>query len=211
MNRFPFNKASLRDALLVTGLAFGLALSMPAIASATASRAPAQSTGASKAVSDSDVTVKVKQRLAETQSLRSAKIGVSTVNGVVTLSGTVSDQHVKHAAVALAVQVQGVKVVDDELKTAYEAKLAVDPKPAMTADDRPVPDSRITANVQALLDQIPSPYKVNARTDHGVVFLTGDLQYPSDIQSLRQTVKRMDGVRSVNTAGLDAAFVTVAY
>jgi osmotically-inducible protein OsmY len=52
---------------------------------------------------------------------------------------------------------------------------------------------------------------VDARTDHGVVFLTGDLQYPSDVESLRETVKKVDGVRSVNTVGLDAAFITVAY
>ena len=211
MNRFPFNKASLRDALLVAGLAFGFALGMPAIATASTSRAPAQSTGASNTVSDREVTTKVKQRLAETESLRNARIGVSTVDGVVTLSGTVSNTHVKLAAAALAVQVEGVKVVDDELKTANDYKLAADPKPMRTADDRPVPDSRITANVQALLNQIPSPYKVNARTDHGVLFLTGDLQYPSDIQTLRETVRKVDGVRSVNTVGLDAAFVTVAY
>src|SRR5690348_1713821 len=116
MNRHRSNKTSFYSGIvLAAGLAAGLAGGMPAIAADIAATPQEHAT---TAVSDKEITAKVKQRLAATASLRNAAIGVTTVNGVVTLTGTVSDPHAKFAAAALTIQVEGVRVLEDELKTA---------------------------------------------------------------------------------------------
>lgn len=95
-------RISLRALLAVAVLGLGLGLAMPAIAGD---------------LSDSQVTVKVKAALATVKSIKGANIGVKTVDGVVTLSGTVSDPHAKFAAVAAVVDLEGVRILDDRLKT----------------------------------------------------------------------------------------------
>ncbi|MGE5624198.1 MAG: BON domain-containing protein [Bacillota bacterium] len=201
---------SIKAPLLVAGLAFGLILGMPALGVSSAPQAQVQ--GTVTVISDRDITSKVKQRLDATALLKNAGISVSSVNGIVTLSGMVGNLREKHAAAALAVQVEGVRVVDDELKTASESKLGADPKPAKPVKYRAVPDSRITADVQALLAQsVSNRYKVAARTDHGVVYLSGELANQDAIERIRGMVAQVDGVKSVNVLGLDAPFLTVTY
>lgn len=93
-------RTSLRTLLAVAVL--GLSVGLPAMAGD---------------LSDSQVTMKVKAALATVKSIKGASIAVKTVDGVVTLSGTVSDPHAKFAAVAAVVDLQGVRILDDQLKT----------------------------------------------------------------------------------------------
>lgn len=103
MNDYRSKLMSLRTLLAVTVLGLGLGLSTPGIAAGN--------------LSDSQVTTRVKAALANVKSLKGANISVKTVDGVVTLSGTVSDPHAKFAAVAAVVDLEGVRILDDQLKT----------------------------------------------------------------------------------------------
>ena len=213
MKRYLSNKA-LRGALLaVAGLALGLGLDTQVMAASADTQAETQDNGVVTAITDKDVTAKVKQRLAAAPALKDADVGVTTVKGVVTLSGTVSDPHAKFAAAALAIQVPGVRILDDELKTVPDPSRPVaDARAGKPALYRSIPDSRITADVRQLLAQsLPKRYQVAARTDHGVVYLSGNLMDGNAIERIRGMVAKVDGVKSVNTIGLDAPFVTMAF
>lgn len=212
MKRYLSNKA-LRGALLaVAGLALGLGLDTQVMAASADTQAETQDNGVVTAITDKDVTAKVKQRLAAAPALKEADISVTTVKGVVTLSGTVSDAHAKFAAAALAVQVPGVRILDDELKMAPDPRPSDDARAGKPALYRSIPDSRITADVRQLLAQsLPKRYQVAARTDHGVVYLSGELVDGNAIERIRGMVQKVDGVKSVNTIGLDAPFVTMAF
>ena len=201
MNRHSFN-----DTLLAAGLAFGLAISIPSFAADVAAP-PGGGT-----ISDAGITANVKSRLAGIQSLKGSDIKVSTKDGVVTLSGTVSDPHAKFAAVAAVVSMEGVRVLDDELKTPSNYRMVAETKTAKVATQRDVSDSHITAEVQDLLaERIPTRYKVDVTTTRGVVFLNGDLADGEMIERVRGMVAKVDGVKSVNMLGIDSPFITMAY
>lgn len=209
MKRYLSNKALL---LAFAGLALGLCLDTQVMAASADTQAEAQDSGVVTAITDKDVTAKVKQRLAASESLKEADIRVTTAKGVVTMSGTVSDPHAKFAAAALAIQVPGVRILDDELKTVSDPKPGVEARAGKPALYRSIPDSRITADVRQLLAQsLPKRYQVAARTDHGVVYLSGEVMDGAAIERLRGMVAQVDGVKKVNTLGLDAPFVTMTY
>lgn len=66
--------------------------------------------------SDTYVTSKVKSKLAANTGLNSFDIHVSTVNGVVTLTGTVDSESTREMAGQVARDTGGVQGVDNELK-----------------------------------------------------------------------------------------------
>lgn len=193
MNRYLPDKAPL---LAIAGLALWLGFDTQVIASQP------------PAVSDSEITARVKEGLAGVPSLKGADIGVTTSDGVVTLSGTVSDPHAKFAAANTAILVEGVRVLDDELKVKSNRNLVAEARPAK----RGISDDKITADVRELLAQsIPKRYRIDAKTEHGVVYLSGDVMDGDAIERLKGMVAQVDGVKHVNTVGLDAPFVTMAY
>lgn len=210
MNQYLTKKASLRVLLAISGASIWLGLAMPGLAG---NPAPSQAAAVSSA-SDNGVTAKVRENLAGVESLKGSSIGVKTVDGVVTVSGTVKDPHAKFAAVQAAISVEGVRVLDDELKTAsVQRKVAMaDPKPAKAPVRHSARDQRITADVQQVLAvSLPSRYKVDVMTSNGVVYLSGDVQSRDAIDRVTNLVAQVDGVKSVNTVGLDAPFVTMTY
>lgn len=210
MNRYLSGKAVFRDTMLIAGLAFGFGINLPVFAAAPVPKA--HSADAGQAMSDSNITAQVKLRLADVKGLDKSDIGVTTNNGVVTLSGTVSDPHAKFAAVAAAISVEGVRILDDELKTPPNYKLAAETKTAKGTTKHGASDSRITAQVKDLLAQSVSPrYKVDVATTDGVVFLRGDLANRDAVERVKGLVEKVDGVKSVNMLGVDAPFITMTY
>lgn len=204
MSRYPSDKVLLRAMLATAGLTFGLGLAMPAVAAGGA--APAEATA-----SDSQITAQVKQQLAGVEGLKGVNVGVKTADGVVTLTGTVKDRYAKSAATTAVLSVEGVKVLDDELKVGAVPKRVADPRPGKVAS-RSAEDDKITADVRQLLAQsVPRRYKLAARTDHGVVYLSGDVMDGAAIERLKGMVAKVDGVKHVNTSGLDAPFVTMNF
>ena len=65
---------------------------------------------------DFTLSTKVKIELLDDRDLGAMRLGVSTLNGVVTLSGTVRAQADVDRAVAAAKRVHGVRAVKSELK-----------------------------------------------------------------------------------------------
>jgi len=204
MSRYLSGNTRLRALAAVIGIAFGAVLVAPVYAAR--SDAPAQA-----ASSDSQITARVKEQLAGVPSLKGANVDVKTDDGVVTLSGAVKDRYAKSAATTAALTVEGVRILDDELKITSAPKKVADPRVGKAAN-RSAEDDRITADVRQLLAQsIPKRYKVDARTEHGVVYLSGDVMDGAAVERLRGMVAQVDGVKNVNTLGLDAPFVTMNY
>ncbi len=76
-----------------------------------------------KPVTDSWITTKVKTDLLATKHVSGTEVKVETVNGVVTLSGTVKTQAEHDKAVAVAKRIEGVKSVDaSQLNVSAKAK-----------------------------------------------------------------------------------------
>ena len=204
------NGAPLRAALIVAGLALGLGLDTQVIAASTPP--PSETHAAAPNVSDGQINARVKETLAGVPSLKGADIAVATSEGVVTLSGTVGDPHAKFAAANAAITVEGVRILDDELKVRSGNKMAAETRTGRSGAKHSASDDRITADVKQLLAvSIPKRYKVDAKTEHGVVYLSGEVMDGNAIERLRGMVAKVDGVKQVNTLGLDAPFVVMAY
>lgn len=100
-----------------TTLGLSLALGCAAVTFATeANAATTESTG--QYVSSSALTAKVKAALVGTQGIDSNDINVKTVGGVVTLNGAVANSAQVELAGKVAAGVDGVKQVQNNLKSA---------------------------------------------------------------------------------------------
>ena len=204
MNRTLLKWTSRRAVVVAASLAPGPRLTTPGLAAP----APAAASG----VSDAQITAHVIDGLTSVESLKGANIDVKTVDGVVTLSGTVRDWHAKFAAVAAADSVKGVRILNDDLKTEPLGGANVDPRSGRPAARRAIPDARITTDVQQLLaHSVAKPYAVQAKTDHGVVYLSGNVMDGNAVARLKDKVAKVDGVKRVDTHALDYSFLTVAY
>ncbi len=74
-----------------------------------------QSTKTGVAIDDAEITTKVKAAIFAEPGLKTLQISVDTVNGVVTLSGSIDSTASSDRAKALAGAVAGVKEVDNRL------------------------------------------------------------------------------------------------
>jgi osmotically-inducible protein OsmY len=74
-----------------------------------------QVTATGQAMSDTEITAKVKIALLNEPGLKSLKIGVDTVKGVVTLTGTTNSQANIDTALKIAQSVEGVESVRNRL------------------------------------------------------------------------------------------------
>lgn len=118
--------------------------------------------------------------------LNAAEIGVSVHDGVVTLSGHVLSFVEKHAAERAARRVRGVRAVAQEI----EVRLPFDKK---TADDE------IVTRAVKLLDwdvAVP-PDAITVKVEHGIVTLTGEVDWAYQRAEAEYDVRKLGGVRSV--------------
>jgi hyperosmotically inducible protein len=207
MNRYWFNKTPSRSLLMAAGLVVGLSIGMPAIAADDASVPVAHSDSVGAAISDADITTKVKFNLANVKSLRRSHISVTTTNGVVTLTGRASSGHAKSVAETLTASVGGVKSVDNELVTHSDSKAAANTKSATAASKREVTDSWITTKVKSelLADSVTKGFDVKVVTTRGVVVLSGKLANHDAIDHVKGIAEKVDGVKSVDTDNLTVA------
>jgi hyperosmotically inducible protein len=100
--------------VLAIGLGSALALGAVNVAFAQNGTTPNNETDtdSEQPVTDTWITTKVKTELATTDGVSSMDIDVETLNGVVTLTGTLDSQMSIDKAVAAAQSVKGVKSVD---------------------------------------------------------------------------------------------------
>lgn len=206
MNMTSLCRNSFRGALLVAALAaFGVG--MAHAASDDASAPQAHSDGLGAAVSDTAITAKVKAKMMGEKSLKKSRIHVTTTNGVVTLEGSASSSSAKSAAEVAAKSVEGVKSVDNNLKTRAHSKASARTRDAVTKTERVASDSWITTKVKSeiLASSVSKGFEVNVKTTHGVVALKGDLPNQDAVDHVKDIAQKVKGVKSVDTSALKVA------
>lgn len=85
------------------------------VGSAVADRAQKASVRVGEAMEDGALTAKIKSKMALDDHVKALNINIDTVDGVVSLSGTVQSQDERERAVRLARETDGVKEVRDSL------------------------------------------------------------------------------------------------
>ena len=109
----------MKNAITTGVLTAALAVGFAGFAPMTTTTAFAKGNGSDQPVTDTWITTKVKSELATTEGVKSTKVDVKTVDGVVTLTGTLATNVAVKKAVAAAESVKGVRKVDSSnLKSA---------------------------------------------------------------------------------------------
>lgn len=199
-NRPTFANAPFRNAVIAVALVAGFGIGAANAAATEAAIPQPHSNSVGAAITDTAITAKVKTRLMSEESLKQSDIGVSTTNGVVTLTGLATSAEAKTKAEELAKSVDGVKSVDANVKTPTSNKTVDKTK-------RAVSDSWITTKVKSelLASSVSKGFKVSVTTTHGVVVLSGVLANQDAIDYMKDSVEKVDGVKSVDVSALTVA------
>lgn len=119
--------------------------------------------------------------------LNASQIGVAVQNGVVTLSGDVSNYGKKYAAERAAWRVKGVKAVAEELEVTL-------------MDDDKLTDTEIAQNVVNTLKwhtSIPDE-KIRIKVAEGRVTLEGEVDWNFQKEAALISVRHLKGVKGIN-------------
>lgn len=111
--RFHMFKSKLMTIALAICLVSAPAWSTDSTGSAAPKSKHSETTG--QYLNDTTVTTKVKSSLLADKDIKSFSISVTTVKGIVTLTGSVDNASQKKKAVKIASKVKGVKSVKDKL------------------------------------------------------------------------------------------------
>ena len=194
----------------ITSLALALSLSLGsgfALAADHVRYNEDESSSATQAVSDAWITTKVKAELATADGVSSTDISVTTVDGVVTLTGVLPTRSAVDAAVAHTRSVKGVIDVDAAgLKVGDAAKVAAsNPSEGHdTSVGQKVDDTWITTKVKAELattEGVPST-DISVKTVDGVVTLVGSLPSDLAVKKAVAAARSVKGVRQVDATSL---------
>ncbi len=147
-----------------------------------ASAAPGQ-------LKDAGLAVAIKGKLATIDLDSSAAVDVVVSNGVATLSGEVRSQSVRNQFEAAARSIGGVRSVQD--------RTTINPKVRSVRES--ASDAALLAKVDGtLLAQTGiNAFKVKTAAHSGVVTLSGTLSSQGTKQTMLDSVRRLNGVRSV--------------
>lgn len=199
-----------KNALNSLALAIALSFTAGSGLALAADQTPADedhSSSMTEAVSDAWITTKVKADLATTKDVSGSDISVTTVDGVVTLTGVLSTRAEVDRAIATTRAIKGVHDVDAAgLKVGNAAALG-------DADDAPdatrsvgdvVDDSWITTKLKADLavtEGVPAT-AISVDTVDGVVTLSGTLQSELAMKKAVAVARAIKGVRQVDASAL---------
>lgn len=207
MNMTSFSKTAFSNTFLAASLAMTLGSVAANAAAADQPQPQAHSDGMGAAISDTVITAKVKAKLMGEKGLKKSEIDVTTTNGVVTLTGSASNSDAKGLAEDMTKSVEGVKSVDNTLKTPAGSEASAKTHKAMEKTKRVVADSWITTKVKSeiLADSLTKGFDVNVETRHGVVILKGKLANQAAVDHVKLMAQNVDGVKSVDASGLKVA------
>ena len=198
----------LRRTLFTAGLCACLGTGMGLASAVYAAEEPKpHSDGIGAAMSDTVITGKVKAKFADDTRLKNARINVTTTNGVVTLAGSAPSSDAASAAKDLAAAVEGVKSVDNQVNTPSVAdRIASKTDKAAEKTGKFASDSWITTKVKSdlLADSITKGLDISVKTRNGVVALSGSVTSEDAIDHAKDIARNVEGVKSVDTAGLKA-------
>jgi osmotically-inducible protein OsmY len=135
---------------------------------------------------DLQLQQRVLDELAFDPRVHAAHIGVTARDGVVTLGGHVRTVVEKFSAERAARRVKGVKAIAQEIEVHLEP-------------DRKRADDEIAQRAVKMLewDALISPDAISVQVDHGVVTLTGTVEWGYQREEVRRHVLRLGGVRAV--------------
>lgn len=113
-NRFAFFRCMITAGAvaIVTLLPFSPIMAQDAMSSSPASSSSSSGETMSGKTGDTWITTKVKSELVDAKDVKSTDISVTTTEGVVVLTGTVSSPQQKKHVIHVARMVKGVKSVD---------------------------------------------------------------------------------------------------
>lgn len=191
-------KSALRNAMIVAGLSASIGISAVCAATATDIDPPeARSDGVGAAIADTAITAKVKTQLMSEDSLKNSDIHVTTTNGVVTLVGPVANANDKALAATITKSIDGVRSVDNELRTPGTSDATVKTKQKTS-------DAWITTKVksQLLADSVSKGAEIKVETTQGVVSLTGILATKDAVAHAKDIAAKVEGVKSVDVSAL---------
>jgi hyperosmotically inducible protein len=147
---------------------------------------------------DTVLTAKVKASMAVDTSVKASQIEVSTKNKVVTLTGNLDSQAEKDRALEIARKTGGVDSVVDmiEVRSGPESGEAPDPKLSIGEH---IDDAGITMAVKTRLleDPLVKGLRIDVDTREGVVFLTGSVTSPKEIDRAVEIARATEHVRDV--------------
>ena len=140
-----------------------------------------------RVVQDSNITTKVKTKLANDPALNLFKIDVDTRQGVVTLAGNVPTEDRKRRASDLATSIEGVRMVENLLQVGSKRKTEM------------FEDAVITSKITSGLIRNPATHAltIDVETTRGRVVLTGQVQSEAEKREAEQIARGTNGVVSV--------------
>lgn len=119
--------------------------------------------------------------------LNISEIGVSVINGIVTLSGHVDSYSKKIAAEAAAKKVQGVRAVAEDI--------VVGVSPPNRRTDAEIADSIL----KTFQWDITIPHeKIKVKVDDGVVWLEGNVEWEYQRKAAENSIQNLTGIKSIN-------------
>lgn len=139
---------------------------------------------------DSWIAFKTKLALYADNRVAGTDVDVESNNGEVTLLGKVPTPKAKQAAIEVAIKIDGVKTVNNELQIVPASKReAVNDK-----------DETITDNVETILDNDAAlkDLDLTVTTNNGVVTLTGEAESIAQVDKAITSVRNVKGVKAVN-------------
>jgi len=134
-------------------------------------------------ITDTDITGAVENKLLLNEAVSSHLIDVATLEGVVTLSGTVSNLLEKDMAVAVTQSIKGVKSVIDQIEV----------RTVIRGDDELKQDV-----IEALaVDPATDSYELDVKVNDGVVMLSGTVESWAEKLLAERVVKGVKGVEKI--------------
>jgi osmotically-inducible protein OsmY len=144
--------------------------------------------------SDGWITMKVKGALTFRRNVSATDTEVSTLNGVVTLTGTAESQAQKDLTGEYTKDVLGVKEVRNEMKVSHQGKSG------HRSVGEKVDDASITAQIKTSLLFHKATHVLSTRvaTKNGVVTLHGEARNDAELALVTKLVEDIHGVKRVH-------------
>lgn len=146
--------------------------------------------GAAQPVSDKSLAAKTRLELLADERTSGFEIEVTAGGGAVTLTGRVDSDAAKAAADEVAMSVEGVQRVDNQLQVAPDAA-----RNLTTASD-----DQLFGSLDKLMnsDERLGSMTLAPTIENGVVTINGSAENYDDLLYAAQAIKKIPGVKSVN-------------
>jgi hyperosmotically inducible protein len=144
------------------------------------------------------ITTMVRAKMEMDETVRAAKIEVTTQKGVVTLTGNIDSEEAKQKALSFAKQTKGVVEVKDMIAVKRAAGDGDAPEPGrtvgVTIDDA---DTTLRVKSRLLEDPLVQGLKIDVDTRDGVVYLTGTVGSDPEKEQAIKLARETKGVKDV--------------